>query len=119
MLAKGKEPRLHHGIKTIQFDDMNWDKDYRQNRTHSQSKLAQMMFAYALQDRTAAKGSWPGVMCATEDGLEQRALFGPTGRMEFVGPAGKGTLHPHAHDKPVMVRLWEVSEAAAGITSSL
>ena len=100
MLAKGKEPRLQHGIKTIQFDDMNWDKDYH-------------------QDRTAAKGSWPGVMCATEDGLEQRALFGPTGRMEFVGPVGKGTLHPHAHDKPVMVRLWEVSEAATGITSSL
>ncbi|WP_412063408.1 SDR family oxidoreductase [Rubrivirga sp. IMCC45206] len=148
------------GIKTIQFDDMNWDEGYAANTVYSQSKLAQMMFAYELQDRlaaavrtdvevyvchpgssatsliatsgsrtmrfiwwlmtktpmvqTAEKGSWPEVMCATEEGLEQRALYGPTGRMEFVGPVGKGTLHPHATDKPVMERLWEVSEQAVG-----
>lgn len=149
------------GIKTIQFEDMNWDKNYQQNATYSQSKLAQMMFAYELQDKLAAanktdvkvyvchpgssrtsliktsgnlmtrvmfgfmslsplvqsaeKGSWPEVMCATEDGLEQRALYGPTGLFEFVGPVGKGTLHPHAHDKPVMARLWAVSEKAVGV----
>lgn len=148
------------GIKTIQFDDMNWDKNYHQNKTYSQSKLAQMMFAYELQDRLAAagrtdvevyvchpgssrtslittsgnlatrimfglmslspmvqsaeRGSWPEVMCATEDGLEQRALYGPTGRMEFVGPVGKGTLHPHAYDKPVMECLWNLSEKEVG-----
>ncbi len=148
------------GIKTIQFDDMNWDKNYHQNRTYSQSKLAQMMFAYELQDRLAAanrtnvkvfvchpgssktslittsgnlatriafylmslspivqsaeKGSWPEVMCATEDGLQQRALYGPTGFIEFVGPVGKGTLHPHAYDKAVMQRLWDVSEKETG-----
>ncbi|NNE71147.1 MAG: SDR family NAD(P)-dependent oxidoreductase, partial [Rhodothermales bacterium] len=148
------------GIKTIQFDDMNWDSNYHQNKTYSQSKLAQMMFAYELQDRLAAtgrtdvevyvchpgssktslittsgdmatritfwlmslspivqsaeKGSWPEVMCATEKGLEQRALYGPTGFMEFVGPVGKGTLHPHAYDKVVMEQLWDVSEEAVG-----
>ncbi|WP_050524601.1 SDR family oxidoreductase [Pseudorhodobacter wandonensis] len=148
------------GIKTIQFDDMNWDKNYHQNKTYSQSKLAQMMFAYELQDRLAAagrtdvqvyvchpgssrtsliatsgnlatrilfglmslspmvqsaeKGAWPEVMCATETGLQQRALYGPTGRMEFVGPVGKGTLHAHAHDKPVMTRLWALSEQEVG-----
>ena len=153
------------GIKTIQFDDMNWDKNYHQNRTYCQSKLAQMMFAFEFQDRLAAagrtdveiyvchpgasrtslvktssnlatrivfgfmsvlpivqsaeKGSWPEVMCATEDGLEQRALYGPTGLMEFVGPVGKGTLHPHAYDKRVMVKLWEVSEKATGFTWKL
>ena len=153
------------GIKTIQFDDMNWDKNYHQNKTYSQSKLAQMMFAYELQDKLAAanrtdvqvyvchpgssrtslittsgnlatrvmfrlmslspmvqsaeKGSWPEVMCATEDGLEQRALYGPTGRAEFVGPAGKGTLHPHAHDKPVMERLWALSEEKTSLNWSL
>ncbi|WP_204113728.1 SDR family oxidoreductase [Shimia biformata] len=147
------------GIRTIQFDDMNWDKNYSANPVYSQSKLAQMMFAYELQDRvvaakrtvdvyvchpgssatslittsasrtmrliwwlmtkspmvqTAERGAYPEVMCATETGLEQRALYGPTGRMEFVGPVGKGTLEPHAHDKPVMERLWDVSEAATG-----
>ena len=148
------------GIKTIQFDDMNWDDNYHQNKTYSQSKLAQMMFAYELQDRlvaagntdvevyvchpgssktslittsgnlatrimfrlmtlspmvqSAEKGSWPEVMCATEQGLDQRALYGPTGLAEFVGPVRKGTLHPHAYEKAVMERLWDVSEKAVG-----
>lgn len=147
------------GIRTIQFDDMNWDKNYAPNAVYSQSKLAQMMFAYELQDRvkaakksvevyvchpgasatslistsgsgltrfawwlmtktpmvqTAEKGAYPEVMCATQDGLEQRALHGPTGRMEAVGPVGQGTLEPHAYDKPVMRKLWEVSEHATG-----
>ena len=66
--------------------------------------------------QSAEKGSWPEVMCATEEGLEQRALYGPTGRAQFVGPVGKGTLNAHAYDKAVMAQLWEVSEAAVGFT---
>ncbi len=147
------------GIKTIQFDDMNWDNNYHQNKTYSQSKLAQMMFAYELQDRLAAtnsdvevyvchpgssatslistsgnlvtravfrlmsmsplvqsaeQGAYPELMCATENGLEQRALYGPTGRNDWVGPVGKGTLESFAYDKVVMERLWEISEAETG-----
>ena len=147
------------GIRTIQFDDMNWDKNYSANPVYSQSKLAQMMFAYELQDKikaaakhvevyvchpgssatslistsgglatriifklmslspmvqSAEKGAYPEVMCATEDGLEQRALYGPTGRMEWVGPVGKGTLEPYAYDKPVMDKLWSRSEKETG-----
>lgn len=149
------------GIKTIQFDDMNWDQNYSANAVYSQSKLAQMMFAYELQDRlkgtskcvtvyvchpgasatslistsgggltralwwlmsktpmvqSAEKGAYPEIMCATEEGLEQRALYGPTGMMETGGPVGKGTLNPHAYDKPVMEKLWDVSEEATGFT---
>ena len=147
------------GIKTIQFDDMNWEKSYNANSAYSQSKLAQMMFAYELQDRlnsmnkdakvyvchpgssatslidtsgswltkiifklmvltplvqSAENGAFPTVMCATEESLEQRALYGPTGRIEFVGPVGKGTLNPHAYDKETMEKLWDMSEAATG-----
>ncbi|WP_421904719.1 SDR family oxidoreductase [Mameliella sp.] len=148
------------GLKTIRFDDMNWQQGYGPNIAYSQSKLAQMMFAYELQDRlsaagrtavkvyvchpgssatslistsgsrmmraiwwlmtktpmvqTAERGAYPEVMCATEAGLTQRALYGPTGVREFVGPVGRGTLNPHAHDKPVMARLWDVSEKATG-----
>lgn len=51
---------------------------------------------------------------ATEDGLELRALYGPTGRNEWVGPVGKGTLEPFAYDKPVMQRWWELSEVQTG-----
>lgn len=149
------------GKRTIQFEDMNWDKNYSANPVYSQSKLAQMMFAYELQDRikaankkvkvyvchpgssatslistsgglvtriafylmslspmvqSAEKGAYPEVMCATHDGLEQRALYGPTGRMEWVGPVGKGTLEPHAYNKEVMERLWELSEKETGVS---
>ncbi|WJS05790.1 SDR family oxidoreductase [Roseibium aggregatum] len=149
------------GLKTIKFADMNWEEGYGANTAYSQSKLAQMMFAYELQDRlaaagrkevavyvchpgssatslittsgsrtmrfiwwlmtktpmvqTAKQGSYPEVMCATEESLtEQRALYGPTGRLQAVGPVGKGTLNAHAHDKAVMTRLWEESEKAVG-----
>ena len=147
------------GIRTIQFDNMNWDVNYHQNKTYSQSKLAQMMFAYELQDRLAAansdvevhvchpgssrtslistsgnlltramfrllsmspmvqsaeQGAYPEVMCATEGGLEPRALYGPTGRNEWVGPVGKGTLETFAYDKPVMEQLWDLSEQETG-----
>jgi len=149
------------GLKTIRFDDMNWEEGYGPNLAYSQSKLAQMMFAYELQDRqaaagrtdvevfvchpgssatslisssgsrtmrviwwlmtktplvqTAQEGSYPEVMCATEKALtEQRALYGPTGRMEMTGPVGKGSLNAHAYDKAVMSRLWQESEKAVG-----
>jgi NAD(P)-dependent dehydrogenase (short-subunit alcohol dehydrogenase family) len=152
------------GIKTIQFDDMNWDKNYHQNKTYCHSKLAQMMFAYELQDRleadkndakvyvchpgssrtsliqtsgnlttrvmfrlmslsplvqSAEKGAYPEVMCATEPDLDLRELYGPTGRNEWVGPVGKGTLEPFAYEKPVMERLWELSEQATGFAWNL
>ncbi len=147
------------GLKTIQFEDLNWEKKYSANPAYSQSKLAQMMFAYELQDRikasggstgvyvchpgssatslidtsgsaltkfifnlmkktpmvqSAEHGAYPALMCATEDGLEQRAFYGPTGRMEFVGPVGQGTLEPYAYDKEVMVELWQVTEQNTG-----
>ncbi|MFY0641225.1 MAG: SDR family oxidoreductase [Bermanella sp.] len=42
------------GLRTMQFDDMNWDKNYHPNNVYSQSKLAQTMFAYELQNRIKA-----------------------------------------------------------------
>ncbi|MFK7801503.1 MAG: SDR family oxidoreductase [Anaerolineae bacterium] len=147
------------GLRTIQFDDINWDKNYNANSVYSQSKLAQMMFAYELQDRvkaanrnveayvchpgasatslietsgsmvtkimyrlmmktplvqSAEKGAYPQVMCATQEGLEQRAFYSPTGRMEMGGPIGKRTLEPYSHDKAVMAKLWELSEKETG-----
>ena len=147
------------GLRTIQFDDLNWDKGYNPNSVYSQSKLAQMMFAYELQDRVAAndrkvavyvchpgaaatslidtsggwfvkaiykilsqtplvqtaqKGAYPEAMCATAEGLTQRAFYGPTARMETGGPVGRGKLEPYAVDKAVMTKLWQVSEEMTG-----
>ncbi len=155
----------NQGIKTIQFDNMNWDKNYSANGVYSQSKLAQIMTVYELQDRlekagktevkvyachpgasatslirtsgslmtrfvwqlmklsplvqSAEKGAYPELMCATEPGLDQKGFYGPTGRNYWTGPVGECTLEPHAKDKAVAGRLWEVSEKATGLTWNL
>ncbi|WP_350290031.1 SDR family oxidoreductase [uncultured Croceitalea sp.] len=149
------------GIKTIQFDDLNWDKNYSPNGVYSQSKLAQIMCVYELQDRlqqagktdvkayachpgasntsliktsgslmtrfvwqlmklsplvqSAEKGAYPQLMCAIESNLDQSGFYGPTKRMNTVGPVGENKLEPHAKDKTVAKRLWELSEKETGI----
>jgi NAD(P)-dependent dehydrogenase (short-subunit alcohol dehydrogenase family) len=149
------------GIKTIQFNDLNWDKNYSPNGVYSQSKLAQIMCVYELQDRlqqagnhnvkayashpgasktsliktsgslmtrfvwqlmkllplvqSAEKGAYPQLMCATEPNLDQSGFYGPTKRMNTVGPVGEHKLEPHAKDKAVAKRLWELSEKETGV----
>lgn len=149
------------GLKTIKFDDLNWDKDYTANDAYSQSKLAQIMTIYELQDRLqqagntnvkayachpgssrtsliatsgsfmmrvifglmklspltqpAENGAYPQLMCATEENLDQKEFYGPTGRNNWVGPVGAHHIEPHAKDKSVAKRLWEVSEKQTGV----
>lgn len=149
------------GIKTIKFEDLNWDKDYSPNDAYSQSKLAQIMSVYELQDRLeeageqdvkvyachpgssrtnlintsgsfmmklifglmklspltqpAENGAYPELMCATESDLDQKAFYGPTGRSNWVGPVGAHHLEPHAKDKKVSKKLWDISEQATGM----
>lgn len=144
------------GIKTIKFNDLNWDKDYTPNNAYSQSKLAQIMSVYELQNRmnkagitnvkayachpgasrtslittsgsfmmrvmfylmkpltqSAQRGAYPQLMCATEENLDQNEFYGPTGRSNWVGPVGAHPIEPHAKDKAVAEKLWEVSEKA-------
>ena len=151
------------GIKTIKFDDLNWDKDYTPNNAYSQSKLAQIMSIYELQDRlekagktavkayachpgasrtsliktsgsrmmrfifylmtpltqSAERGAYPQLMCATEKDLDQTAFYGPTGRSNWVGPVGAHKIEPHAKDKAVAKKLWEVSENETGLKWNL
>jgi NAD(P)-dependent dehydrogenase (short-subunit alcohol dehydrogenase family) len=153
------------GLKTIKFDDLNWDKDYTPNDAYSQSKLAQIMTIYELQDRlakagktnvkayachpgasrtslittsgslmmrimfglmklspltqSAEKGAYPELMCATEEDLDQKGFYGPTGRSNWVGPVGEHKLEPHAKDKSVAEKLWALSEKETGIKWNL
>ena len=153
------------GIKTIQFDDMNWDKNYTANGMYSQSKLAQIMSVYELQNRlqaagktnvkayachpgasktsliktsgslmtrfiwqimklsplvqSAEKGAYPQLMCATEPELDQTGFYGPTKNLNTVGPVGAHKLEPHAKDKVVAKRLWDLSEKETGVSWNL
>jgi NAD(P)-dependent dehydrogenase (short-subunit alcohol dehydrogenase family) len=152
------------GLKTIQFNDMNFDTNYNPMNAYCHSKLAQMMFAYELQRRieganrqlkvyvchpgasrtslidekasaitrvlfgimswlpivqSAEQGAYPEVMCATEDGLKQQAYYGPTGRMNWVGPVGECRLEPFVLDRDVAAKLWTRSEQATNVRWSL
>ncbi|MFQ3230070.1 MAG: hypothetical protein ACI9DO_001437 [Reinekea sp.] len=57
-------------------------------------------------------------MCATENNLEQRAYYGPTGFMHFGGPVGECKLDPIAHDRQVIEKLWSLSEKETSLTWS-
>ena len=139
---------------------MNWDEDYTGNNAYSQSKLAQIMSIYELQDRlekagktdvkayachpgssrtslittsgslmmriifglmklspltqSAEKGAYPELMCATEDNLDQKGFYGPTGRSFWTGPVGEHKIEPHAKDMAVAKKLWDHSEEEKG-----
>ena len=69
------------GIKTIQFDDMNWDKNYSPNGVYSQSKLAQIMTAYELQDRLAAAGKTNVKTYACHPGASRTSLIKTSGSL--------------------------------------
>jgi len=60
--------------------------------------------------QSAEKGSWPQVLCATEDGLQPEAFYGPTKRGETVGAVDRCSLDPVALDREAASRLWTLSE---------
>lgn len=67
------------GIKTIKFDDLNWDKDYTPNDAYSQSKLAQIMSIYELQDRLKKAGKTAVKAYACHPGASRTSLIKTSG----------------------------------------
>ncbi len=69
------------GIKAIKFDDMNWDKDYTANDAYSQSKLAQIMSVYELQDRLNKSGKADVKVYACHPGASRTSLIKSSGSL--------------------------------------
>lgn len=69
------------GIKTIQFDDMNWDKNYSPNGVYSQSKLAQIMTVYELQDRMKKAEIYNVKSYACHPGASRTSLIKTSGSL--------------------------------------
>lgn len=67
------------GIKTIKFDDLNWDKDYTPNDAYSQSKLAQIMTVYELQDKLKKAGKTDVKVYACHPGSSRTSLISTSG----------------------------------------
>ena len=78
--------------------------------------------AWAILSRviaqSAEKGSWPEVMCATEQGLTEETLYGPTKRSETVGAIDACPLDPVALDREMANQLWQTSEEKTGLSWS-
>jgi len=74
------------GIKTIKFDDLNWNKDYTPNNAYSQSKLAQIMSMYKLQDRLKEAGKTDVKAYACHPGSSRTNLINTSGSfmMKFI-----------------------------------
>jgi NAD(P)-dependent dehydrogenase (short-subunit alcohol dehydrogenase family) len=47
----------HRIQAAIHFDDLQWERSYNRVAAYGQSKLANLMFAYDLQDKLAAAGA--------------------------------------------------------------
>ena len=69
------------GLKTIKFDDMNWDNDYTPNNAYSQSKLAQIMCIYELQDRLKKAGRTDVKAYACHPGASSTSLIKTSGSL--------------------------------------
>ena len=74
------------GIQTIKFDDLNWDDDYTPNNAYSQSKLAQIMTVYELQDRLKEAGKSAVKVYACHPGSSRTNLINSSGgyMMRFI-----------------------------------
>ncbi|MDF1814315.1 MAG: hypothetical protein P1V20_19070 [Verrucomicrobiales bacterium] len=69
--------------------------------------------------QSAGKGSWPEVMCATEQEVESEKLYGPTKRSQTVGPIAECPLDACALDRETAAKLWTISEHKTSLNWSL
>ena len=67
----------------------------------------------------AENGAYPELMCATEEDLDQKAFYGPTGRSNWVGPVGAHPIEAHAKDEAVAEKLWGLAEKETGVKWSI
>ena len=65
--------------------------------------------------QSAEKGSWPEVMCATEEGLQSEMYYGPT-RFEMVGPIGECPLEKFVLNQEEAAKLWTLSEQKTSLS---
>lgn len=68
--------------------------------------------------QSAEKGSWPEVMCATEENVEPEKLYGPTKRAQTVGPIDECPLDDCALDREAAAKLWTLSEQKTSLSWS-
>jgi len=130
------------GQAAIDFDDLLLERGYEGLRAYRQSKLAQIMFTFELAERLHADGesgvtvnalhpatlmntkmafeTFGYTMSTVEDGVEATLrlaiapeLEGVTGR--YFDRLREARANAQAYDREARRRLWESSEALAGL----
>lgn len=101
------------GIRTIQFDDMNWDKNYSPNGVYSQSKLAQIMCVYELQDRLEEAGKTDVKVYACHPGASSTSLIKTSGSLmtRFIWQLMKWTPLVQSAEKGAYPQLMCATES--------
>ena len=69
--------------------------------------------------QSAERGAYPEVMCATKPDLNHEKYYGPTGRMQWVGPVGDCKMEDFVKNKVTMEKLWEITEDKTGAKFNL
>lgn len=69
------------GLKTIKFNDLNWENDYTPNDAYSQSKLAQIMTIYELQNKLKKAGNTSVKAYACHPGASRTSLISNSGSL--------------------------------------
>lgn len=67
---------------------------------------------------SAAAGALPVLLAATSSQAEDGAYYGPSRRFELVGPPARASVASQARDANARDRLWQLSEALAGLSFS-
>jgi len=71
------------------------------------------LMSFLIHSPNAA--AMPTLYAALGNDVKGGEYFGPTGKREMKGPAGRAQIASHAKDVEVAKRLWEVSEQLTGI----
>ncbi|MFE3828222.1 oxidoreductase [Streptomyces sp. NPDC059092] len=108
-----------HRYATLDFDDLHSLRTYRRDAVYGRSKLANLMFTYALQRQLAASGAHT-VALAAHPGMSRTEFtrdLGPVNRFLF-GPRAKAVTGWMVQDKAVgalgAVRAAVAPEARGG-----
>lgn len=75
-----------------------------------------MAVGNALTAQSAARGSWPTVLCASDTEAQPGNYYGPVAMFEMRGPVGECKLASQAKDDEAAAKLWALSEEATGFT---
>ena len=129
-LLGGVDPRVvtvssgAHRSGRMRFDDPNWHNGYQRWAAYGQSKLANLLFTFELQRRSAA-ARLPLIATAAHPGYTSTELqahgpqmdyWGPGGRFELRGLPARVPVSSATTDPTAARRLWELSEQLTGVT---